>query len=116
MTARRTPLTLDEHRQVGLALAAMRDEMMRIGTWLANEHLPKNHPAVWALRSAGGRADDARTALLNAACVTSSLAHIHSADLDRLYYPDPEDRAAWPSRRTLSPCTPAKCSAATRCG
>ncbi len=67
MTARRTPLTLEEHRALGLALAVMRDEMMRIGTWLANEHLPKNHPAVRALRTAQTRVDDARTALENVA-------------------------------------------------
>lgn len=99
MTGRRTPLSLEEHRQLGLALAAMRDELMRITTWLASEHLPKSHPAVRALKSAYGRADDARAVLANVACLTPALARIPAADLDRLYYPEPEDRAAGLAQR-----------------
>jgi hypothetical protein len=65
MTARREPITVAEHRQLGLTLARMRDELVQIGVWLGSERLPKNHAIVRRLETARNRIDDTRSDLEN---------------------------------------------------
>jgi hypothetical protein len=95
MSNRRKPLTLDEHRQLGLTLAVMRDELVSIDVWLSNEHLPKSHPAVRRLEAAVKRIDAARSDL-------EEFMYDHHDD-ERgvntwVYYPDPADRKARSAR------------------
>ena len=64
-TGRRTPMTVKEHEELGLTLAVMRDELIKIQVWIGNNHLPKNHAAVRALALASRRLDKARSELEN---------------------------------------------------
>jgi len=99
VTRRKTPTTLDEHRQLGLALAGMRDELMRISVWLANGHLPKAHPVVRHLNAAYNRIDEARCDLENEMYDHHDGQPGVSTDI---YYPDKEQRAGQQQERPRS--------------
>jgi hypothetical protein len=91
MTARKTPLTLDEHQQLGPALARMRDELVSIEVWLSGEHLPTNHLVVRRLVAAIINIDQARSELENVMFGQHAGQPGVSPDV---YYPDPADRKA----------------------
>jgi hypothetical protein len=65
VSLRKTPVTVGEHQQLGLALARMRDELLSITVWLGGEHLPKNHAIVNRLGAARKKIDEARSVLEN---------------------------------------------------
>lgn len=94
--ARKTPLTPDEHAELGAALAAIRDDLLRRSVRVAGAY-PTNAPQVRHLNKALDALDSARSAL------DSALARDHPGAFDtHTYYPgearprlavrhDPED-------------------------
>jgi len=84
---RKTPLTAQEHADLGAALAAIRDELLRRSVQVANAY-PKTAPQATHLDKAVKAVDSARCDLDNA------LARDHPDAFDtHTYYPDQEDRA-----------------------
>lgn len=65
MSSRRKPFEIGEHVQLGLTLAAMRDELTSMYVWLGNERLPKSHAVVRDIDNAIKRIDRARSNLEN---------------------------------------------------
>jgi hypothetical protein len=100
VTARRTPLTLEEHRQLGLALAGIDRQLGQIWVWLGNERLPKNHAAVRRMQTVRKRLGDARSDLENV-----MFGGPHGSEpgaTTRVYYPHREDREARTDQRQAS--------------
>lgn len=83
-------LTVEEHQQLGLRLAAIRDELLHLGTQLTNAYPRSGLEAVPARRL-----DEARVAVDQARCeLDHALFREHRAWTDTtVYYPHPEDRA-----------------------
>jgi hypothetical protein len=82
-------LTFDEHVEMGLALASMRDELLHRHVQLANAYPRSGPPAVPAkkLNAAVNAIDEARSALENA------LFQEHPGPAETtVYYPQDEDR------------------------
>lgn len=83
-------LTLEEHKELGLALAVMRDDLVRYSTMLANAY-PVAGPEAKPhrkLESAYAAIDEARCALENA------LFDEHRGAETSVYYPDSDRRDA----------------------
>ncbi|MFC8207978.1 hypothetical protein [[Kitasatospora] papulosa] len=83
-------LTAEEHQQLGLRLAAIRDELLHLGTYLSNAY-PRSGPEAVPAR----RLDEAREAVDQARC---ELDHAMFREHPRqgettFYYPQTEDRA-----------------------
>jgi len=78
---RKTPLTPDEHAELGATLAAIRDELLARSVRVANAY-PKTAPQVTHLNKALAAVDSARAAL------DSALAREHPGAFDtHTYYP-----------------------------
>jgi hypothetical protein len=60
--SRKPPLTMDEHRELGMALAIMRDDLTRKITRIG-ANLPKAHRVIQDLLAAVARIDRARSDL-----------------------------------------------------
>ncbi len=82
-------LTLNEHRRLGLELAAIRDRLVEIGVLIANRHLNNSRVAHAAGRMT--REIDAVRSLLD----SEVFEEYEGAGLAKVYYPDPTDRIAF---------------------
>ncbi len=99
MTGGRTPLTVDEHRALGLELASTGDTLAGICAWLADGRLPHDHRVVRALEMAQAGLDEARSAL---DLVLFEDRHAGAGPYTpAAYYPDAQARAGWRARRAV---------------
>lgn len=91
-------MTMAEHRELGLALARMRDELVKITVWLPNKHLPKSSPAVTALSQALDKIDKAMDKLDSQVFADYPPGDGGAGqELMTVYYPHMEDRERYPS-------------------
>jgi hypothetical protein len=83
-------LTLEEHRELGLRLTAIRDELLHLGTQLSNAY-PRSGPE----GVPGRRLHEARRAVDQARCeLDHAMFREHPREGETtVYYPHPEDRA-----------------------
>ena len=83
-------LSIEEHREIGMRLAAIRDELLHLGTKLSNAY-PRSGPE----SVPAGKLDEAREAVDAARCeLDHAYFREHPQQTDTTaYYPHIEDRA-----------------------